>query len=102
MNKEWIRFVPGKEWIGLHARFRKVITKAHSAVMGVADVEEVEGTIVADLCPNAWCHDVEVVADEDGRRLPFANGKAAFWDDKDGNRHYMGEDFNVEYYYQEI
>lgn len=91
--REWIEFVPSKEHIGLRARFRKVIGDK---------VEEVVGIIVADPCHNPWHYDVEIICDEDKRRLPFPNGACPFYDDKDGKRHYIGDAFEVEYYYQEL
>ena len=71
--REWVKFVPGKEHIGLRARFRKVVGDK---------VEEVVGTIVADPCHNPWQYDVEIICDEDKRRLPFPNGECPFYDDR--------------------
>lgn len=91
--KEWTKLVPSKEHIGLRARFRKVIGDK---------VEEVVGTIVEAFCPHPWQYDVEIVCDDDKRRLSFPNGACPFYDDKDGERHYIGDAFEVEYYYQEL
>lgn len=90
---EWIEFVPSKESIGLRARFRKAVG---------SNVEEAVGTIVADPCHHPWHYDVEIVCDGDGRRLPFPNGACPFYDDKDGERHYIGDSFDVKYYYQKL
>ena len=88
---EWIKFMPGKEHIGLRARFRKVIED---------NVEEAVGNIVDNPDPYPWHYGVELEC-EDGRRLPFMNGTCPFYYDKDGRRHYLAE-VNVEYYYSPI
>ena len=90
---KWIEFVPGRGYIGLRARFRKVIGD---------EVEEIVGTIVGNPDPYPWHHDVKIVCSEDGKHLPFPNGKCPFYDDKDGRRHYIGSVFKVEYYYSPI
>lgn len=94
MSEEWKRFNPGREYIGLRARFRKV-------VHGEVEPEEAVGVIVADWCPYPWQFDVLLKCD-DGRLLPFMNGSAPFYDDKDGERHWLGEPFIVEYFYAPI
>lgn len=91
MVEEWKIFNPGREYIGLRARFRKV-------VHGEAEPKEAVGEIVADWNPYPWQYDVLLKCD-DGRLLPFPNGSASFYDDKDGERHWIGEPFKVEYFY---
>lgn len=90
---EWIRFTPSKEHIGLHARFRKIVK---------GDIEETIGTVVNNPDPYPWHLDVAIKRDGDGAQLPFPNGSCPFWQKVNGEKKYIGEPFEVEYYYQEI
>lgn len=89
---EWIKFVPGKEYIGLRARFRKVVD---------GNIEEVEGTIVNDPGAHPWHHNVAISRESDGERLPFPNGLPSYYL-RGGEKHYISEPFEVAYYYQPI
>ena len=90
--KGWIKFVPGKEYIGLRARFRKVVD---------GNIEEVEGTIVNDPGAHPWHHNVAISRESDGERLPFPNGLPSYYL-RGGEKHYISEPFEVAYYYQPI
>ena len=89
---EWIKFVPGKEYIGLRARLRKVVD---------GNIEEVEGTIVNDPGAHPWHHNVAISRKSDGERLPLPNGLPSYYL-RGGKKHYISEPFEVAYYYQPL
>lgn len=95
---EWIEFVPNKDMIGMHARFKQC-----GICDGKYQENEIVGTIVDNPNPNPWHYDVAVGSDGHLSTLYyFHNGSDAFYDKNPNERVYLIVDAEWKYYYKEI